>query len=65
MRGTGICDTRHHRTLELGIGDLVEIRTFEASLAQRQGEERKDGEKKDSLCVWVVMEGVIGGRMTL
>lgn len=65
MRGTGICDTRHHRTLELGIGDLVEIRTFEASLAQREGGgEKRWREEGQFVCVCVVMEGVIGGRMT-
>lgn len=65
MRGTGICDMRDHRTLELGMGDLVEIRTFEASLTQREGGEEKRWRGEDSLCVWVVVEGGTGGRMTL
>lgn len=57
---------RHHRTLELGIGDLVEIRTFEASLAQRQGGgEKRWREEGQCVYVYVVVDGVIGGRMTL
>lgn len=57
-RGTGICDMWHHRTLELGIGDLVKIRTFEASLAQRQGGgEKRWREEGQFVCLCVCVGG--------
>lgn len=46
LRDTGACDSRDHRTLELGIGVLVKIRACKARFAQRKGQGQRGGGKK-------------------
>lgn len=51
MRDTGIYDMRDYRTLELRVGVLVKIRTFEARPAQRKEWGQKEEERGTVICV--------------